>query len=71
MPLTTSDSQFDPTKGGTGKSKLRCWECNAVDKVYTAHPAYGYRVCRACVTRLGLKPVPIELVEDEDDGPKA
>ena len=71
MPLTTSDQQFDPSLGGTGKSKPRCWECEAVDKVYTLHPAYGYRVCRACVKRLGLRPVPIEVDEEENDGREA
>jgi recombinational DNA repair protein (RecF pathway) len=71
MPLTTSNNQFDPKKGGSGKSKHRCWECNQVDKIYTIHPAYGYRVCRACVARLGLRPVPMDVVEDENDGSKA
>lgn len=71
MPLTTSDNSFDPSKGGTGRSKQRCWECNEVDKVYTLHPAYGYRVCRACVTRLHLRPVPMEVVGEEDDGSEA
>jgi len=71
MPLTTSDTQFDPSLGGTGKSKHRCWVCDKVDKMYAVHPAYGYRVCRACWKAEGLRPVPMEVVEEEIDASEA
>ena len=68
MPLTTSDQQFDPSKGGTGRSKHLCWECNKYDKHYTLHPAYRHRLCRSCCARLGIPTSPIEVVEEENDG---
>jgi len=71
MPLTTSDQRFDPTKGGTGMSKQRCWVCDKVDKVYALHPAYGYRVCRACQPSQGVKPVPMEIVDEASDASEA
>jgi hypothetical protein len=71
MPITTSGSRSERRGGGGTSGKPRCWECDAVDSIYTIHPAYGYRVCRACVTRLGLTPVEIEPVEDEEPDAEA
>jgi hypothetical protein len=65
MAITTSDNVYDHGIGGTGKSKMLCWECGKPDKVMTIGSATPYRYCRACVTKLGIKPVPIELAEKE------
>ena len=71
MPITTSDSSMHSDGHSVAKYKPRCWECDGVDKMYILHPAHRYNVCRACATRLGLKPVPMEVVDEVNDAPPA
>ena len=75
MPLTTSDNQFDPSLGGSGKAKQPCWECGRISKTYVMHPAYGYRMCPDCTENAGYAASPIQPVDgplpEEDDGSEA
>jgi hypothetical protein len=71
MAITTSDSSLSPNLGGKSRSRPVCWVCGKYDKVYTIHPAYGYRVCRACVSSEGIKQAPIWPVEEETGASEA
>ena len=75
MPLTTTDNQYDPTMGGSGKAKHPCWECGRISKQYVIHPAHGYRLCPECTARSGYRQSPIQPVDgpfpEDDDGDEA
>jgi hypothetical protein len=71
MGITTSDSAPAPGFNANLRSKQRCWVCNGYDKVFALHPAYGYRVCRKCVSKEGIKPSLVEPVEEESGASEA